>query len=763
MIRVLFYKKFVKQNIQNMKSVVLNLIAFLFVINIIAQEKIIPEISGNTVTYRITIDEKMVNFTGKEVEAMAVNNYIPAPTLTFTEGQNAVIYVTNNMKVETSVHWHGLILPNFQDGVPYLNSPPILPGKTHKFEFPLTHSGTYWYHSHTGLQEQRGVYGAIMIKPKKQKLDYDYDLTLVLSDWTDEKPYSVLKNLKRNNEWYAIKRKTNVSLANAIANNALGAQLKLWSKRMPGVDISDVAFDAFLINGKPAPTYPQFKAGDKVRIRMVNASAATYFWITIGGKQMLIASDGVDVVPVHRDKVLHAIAETYDYIVTIPESGAVEVRATAQDGSGFTSAILGSGTIEKAKVLPPVDYIKMLKQMGNMKMGGSMKMDEKMSMKKEMEMEEMPMHKKDSMPKMKMNDKHQHHKMDMMKSDATKMKGMNMQMNKEFSYDYLKSPVKTTIHSELPTNEITLNLTGNMLRYVWSLNGKVLSEVDKIKIKRGEKARITLNNKTMMHHPMHLHGHFFRVVNANGEYSPLKHTVNVPPMGSVTIEFDANETGDWFFHCHILYHAKAGMARIFSYGDPRDPRMANYPLKQLTKADQKIYTWGETTVASHMASLELVATNTYNQFNVDAQYGWNKNVEIGADYERYLGTFFRAYVGIEAENEVEDSLDEITAVGRAGVRWLLPFFIDSDLGIDTQLRPQIQFSTAIPIFNRVELQGMWQMQADFGWKNDLPADTNWEREYVWSVGAEYILGQYFSLSASYDNRFGAGGGLTVMF
>ncbi|CAL2104127.1 Copper oxidase family protein precursor [Tenacibaculum sp. 190130A14a] len=746
-----------------MKSVVLNLIAFLFVINIIAQEKIIPEISGNTVTYRITIDEKMVNFTGKEVEAMAVNNSIPAPTLTFTEGQNAVIYVTNNMKVETSVHWHGLILPNFQDGVPYLNSPPILPGKTHKFEFPLTHSGTYWYHSHTGLQEQRGVYGAIMIKPKKQKLDYDYDLTLVLSDWTDEKPYSVLKNLKRNNEWYAIKRKTNVSLANAIANNALGAQLKLWSKRMPGVDISDVAFDAFLINGKPAPTYPQFKAGDKVRIRMVNSSAATYFWITIGGKQMLIASDGVDVVPVHRDKVLHAIAETYDYIVTIPESGAVEVRATAQDGSGFTSAILGSGTIEKAKVLPPVDYIKMLKQMGNMKMGGSMKMDEKMSMKKEMEMEEMLMHKKDSMPKMKMNDKHQHHKMDMMKSDSTKMKGMNMQMNKEFSYDYLKSPVKTTIHSELPTNEITLNLTGNMLRYVWSLNGKVLSEVDKIKIKRGEKARITLNNKTMMHHPMHLHGHFFRVVNANGEYSPLKHTVNVPPMGSVTIEFDANETGDWFFHCHILYHAKAGMARIFSYGDPRDPRMANYPLKQLTKADQKIYTWGETTVASHMASLELVATNTYNQFNVDAQYGWNKNVEIGADYERYLGTFFRAYIGIEAENEVEDSLDEITTVGRAGVRWLLPFFIDSDLGIDTQLRPQIQFSTAIPIFNRVELQGMWQMQADFGWKNDLPADTNWEREYIWSVGAEYILGQYFSLSASYDNRFGAGGGLTVRF
>lgn len=748
-----------------MKSIVISLVVFLFAFSGTAQEILKPEISGNTVTYRISIDEKMVNFSGKDVEAMAINNSIPAPTLTFTEGQKAVIYVTNNMKVETSVHWHGLLLPNFEDGVPYLNSPPIRPGKTHKFEFTLKQSGTYWYHSHTGLQEQRGVYGAIIIKPKEQTFDYDYDLTLVLSDWIDENPYSVLKNLKRNNEWYAIKRKTNIPLSKAIANNALGAQLKLWSKRMPGVDISDVAFDAFLINGERAPKYPEFKAGDKVRIRLVNAAAATYFWITIGGKPMLVASDGIDVVPVHKDKLLHAIAETYDYIVTIPESGAVELRATTQDGSGFATAILGNGTVEKAEVLPPVDYIKMLKQMGNMKMGGNMKMDDKMAMSDGMKInDKMAMHKKDTMSSMKM----EHHNMHQPTADNAKMNGemqhkMQMPMNKEFSYDYLKSPVKTTIHSDFPTKKITLNLTGNMLRYVWSLNGKVLSDVDKIKIKQGEKVQITFHNKTMMHHPMHLHGHFFRVVNANGEYSPLKHTVNVPPMGTVTIEFDANETGDWFFHCHILYHAKSGMARIFSYGDPRDPRMANYPLKQLTKADQKIYTWGEATLASHMASLELVATNTYNQFNVDAQYGWNKNIEFGADYERYLGTFFRAYVGVEAENEIEDSLDEITTVGRAGVRWLLPFFIDSDLGIDTQLRPQIQFSTAIPIFNRVELQGSWQMQADFGWSNNLPTNTNWEREYVWSVGAEYILGQYFSLSASYDNRFGAGGGLTMRF
>lgn len=721
-----------------MKTTILYSFLFLFGLQVFSQEKLTPEIEGNTVTYRFTIDEKMVNFSGKEVEAMAINNSIPAPTLTFTEGQNAVIYVTNNMRVETSVHWHGLILPNFQDGVPYLNTPPILPGKTHKFEFPINQSGTYWYHSHTGLQEQRGVYGAIIIKPKEKALEYDYDLSLVFSDWTDEKPKSVLKNLKRGNEWYSIKRGTTQPLSKTISNGALGAQLKLWSKRMPGIDISDVAFDAFLTNGKQTQNYNQFKAGDKVRVRMVNASAATYFWITIGGKAMLISSDGIDVVPVHREKVLHAIAETYDYIVTIPESGAVEIRATAQDGSGYTNTVLGSGTIAKAKVLPAPDYIKMLKKMGNMK---------------KMKSDKMPMQKDTAMSQI-----------NGMKKDM-KMDGMQkgMKMNNEFSYDYLKSPVKTTIHSELPTKEIELNLTGNMLRYVWSINNKVLSEVDKIKIKRGEKTRITLNNKTMMHHPMHLHGHFFRVINTNGDYSPLKHTVNVPPMGSVTIEFDANETGDWFFHCHILYHAKAGMARIFSYGDKRDSRLANYPLNNLTKADKTMYTWGEATVASHMASVALVATNTYNQFNFSTEYGWNKNVEVLVDYERYLGTYFRAYAGVNVENAVEDSLDDIETVGRLGVRWLLPFFIDSDLSIDTQLRPQIGFSTAIPIFPRVALQGMWQMQADFGWKNTLPSTTNWEQEQTWNVGLEYILGKNFSLSGSYDNRFGAGGGLTMRF
>lgn len=717
-----------------MRKILLICVALFSIMQINAQNQITPEIKGDTIIYRLTIDYITVNFSGKDIKAMAINNSIPAPTLEFEEGKYAVIYVTNKMEEESSVHWHGLILPNFQDGVPYLNTPPIEPNATQRFEFPLIQSGTYWYHSHTGLQEQRGVYGGIIIKPKTKTFDYNYDLSIVLSDWVDEKPKSVLKNLKRGNDWYSIKRKTTQPLSKTIPQGAFGAQLKLWSKRMPGIDISDVAFEAFLSNGKRTQTYPQYKPGDKVRVRLINASAATYFWLTVGGEYQLISADGIDVVPVSPEKVLHAIAETYDYIVTIPESGALEILASAQDGSGFTSIILGSGTVEKAKVFPKPDYISLLKKMGNMKMGE----DQKES--------------KEPMQEMKA------------KSDMD-MGNMNekMKMNDEFSYDYLKSPTKTTINSDLPVNEIELNLTGNMLRYIWSINDKVLSDVDKIKIKRGEKARITLNNKTMMHHPMHLHGHFFRVINASGEYSPLKHTVNVPPMGRVTIEFDANEHGDWFFHCHILYHAKAGMARVFSYGDPRDIRLNNSPLSEVVNEDKSFYKWGELSVASHMASLNYMISNTYNQVNFSAEYGWNKNMEIVLSYERYLSNYFRVYGGVDAENEIRDSLGVIETVGRVGARWLLPFFIESDLSVDHLLRPQVAFSTTLLLLSRLELQGSWEMVADFGVINELGNNIDWTQDYIWNIGLEFVLAKNWSLIGSYDNRFGAGGGISIRF
>ena len=570
--------------------------------------------------HTITLRETTVNKAGKDVMGMTVNGTIPGPTLEFTEGEYAIIYVKNEMSVETSVHWHGLLLPNFYDGVPYLNTPPIEPGHTQKYEFPIKQSGTYWYHSHTMLQEQSGVYGSIVIQPKEKVLDYDKELVLVLSDWTNEKPMNVLRNLKRGNEWYGIKKGTATPLNQVIARGAFGAQLDFWRQRMEGADIADVYYPAFLINGEESIDYPEFKAGEKIRLRMINGGASTSFWMTFGGEiPVLVSSDGLDVVPVERNKTFIGVAETYDFIVTVPKEGKMEFRITAQDGSGTASAFIGNGTILPAMDVARPDKIAMMQKMAkmDMKMGAhALKFqpgkDERFEMKEEYGMQmdkmegmkmdgEMKMdHSKMEMPKDSM--RMDHSKMKGMKMDHSKMSGMDMNKPKdttemgkidhsnmagmdmkkdktmsgmnmkkedsmpgmkmegmdmfsEYNYDYLKSPEKTTYDKNVPVKEILLNLTGNMNRYIWSMNGVPLSEADNIKINNKEVTRITFNNLTMMHHPMHLHGHFFRVINENGEYSPLKHTVNVPPMQKMTIEFYGNngdEAGDWFFHCHIF-------------------------------------------------------------------------------------------------------------------------------------------------------------------------------------------------------------------
>jgi hypothetical protein len=302
-----------------------------------------------------------------------------------------------------------------------------------------------------------------------------------------------------------------------------------------------------------------------------------------------------------------------------------------------------------------------------------------------------------------------------------------------------------------------------MERYIWSLNGVPLSEGDKIKIKQGEVTRITLNNLTMMHHPMHLHGHFFRVINEHGEYSPLKHTVNVAPMQKVVIEFDANEYGDWFFHCHILYHLDSGMARIFSYHTPRDERLEDHPLKILTNTSNHFFTWGLVDVASHMTSLNLVSTNIRNQFTLTGEYGWNQNMEVELTYERYLNDWFRVFGGVNVENESTNSLDEIATTAIAGIRYFTPYRFNLDVRMDNKLRPTISLSREILVFRRIAVFAEYEYQADFGWVNELPEGENFKKEEVLTVGAEYFLAKNFSILGSYDNRFGAGGGLSIRF
>ena len=790
-----------------MKKLLLTFLAMFALFNVKAQTAHPEEGNVNNLPvhkYTLTLKEEMVNKAGKQVKGMTVNGSIPGPTLEFTEGEYAVIYVKNEMSVETSIHWHGMLLPNFMDGVPYLTTPPIKAGTTFKYEFPIRQSGTYWYHSHTMFQEQSGVFGSLLINPKEKILDYDKDLVLVLSDWTNEKPKNVMRNLKRGNEWYQMKKGTSTPLNQVIARGAFGAQLGFWRQRMEGADIADVYYPAFLINGEESVEYPQFEPGEKVRLRIINGSASSQFWMTFGGETpMLVSADGQNVVPVAHNKTFIAVAETYDFIVTIPQNGKIELRVMAQDGSGTTTAYIGKGKTLPAEVVPKPDKIKMMQQMAkmDMKMGAHAlkfqpKKDERFEMKKEygMQMDEMDMddgkmnknHSEPSAgnaemkyPKMKM--KKDSTSMAGMNMDHSNMKGMNLPAGKaekdgmqmdgmgmfsEYNYDYLKAPEKTSYDQNLPVKEILLNLTGNMNRYIWSMNGVPLSETDKIKIKDNEITRITYNNLTMMHHPMHLHGHFFRVINKNGEYSPLKHTVNVPPMQEVTIEFNGNngdEYGDWFLHCHILYHMNAGMARIISYDTPRDPRMEKHPVSKLINETDPFYAWSLVDVASHMASFDFVASNIRNQFNVSAEYGWNQNLEAEVTYERYLHDYLRVFGGVNIENELEDNLDEINTTAIVGIRYLTPYLFNLDVRIDNKLRPQISLSREILIFPRTAIFGSYEYQADFGWVDDLPAADNFANEVTWNAGVEYYLSRNFSLMASYDNRFGAGGGLSARF
>lgn len=256
----------------------------------------------DTVTYHLNLQQETVNKAGKNVTGMAINGSIPGPTLKFKEGDYAVIYVKNEMNEETSIHWHGLLLPNFYDGVPYLNTPPIMPGETHKYEYPIKQSGTYWYHSHTMLQEQSGVYGSIVIQPQKETMEYDKELVMVLSDWTNQKPQTVLRFLKRGTEFYTIKKGTATPLNQVIARGALGAQFNFWKQRMEGADIADIYYDAFLVNGRQKINYPDYNPGEKIRLRIINGSASTSFWMTFGGgNPKLVAADGLNVEAVSKN------------------------------------------------------------------------------------------------------------------------------------------------------------------------------------------------------------------------------------------------------------------------------------------------------------------------------------------------------------------------------------------------------------------------------------------------------------------------------
>jgi len=694
-----------------------------------------------TKRYDLTIGHKMANYTGKERMAMAINGTIPGPVLEFTEGDTALIYVHNTLKEETSVHWHGLILPNRYDGVSYLTTQPIKAGETHVFKFPLVQNGTYWYHSHTTMQEQMGLYGAFIIHKRIAEVVKEY--TMVLSDWADMDAMEIDRSLHNGSDWFAIQKNSVQSYAEAIGKGHLKTKLKNEWKRMTAMDVSDIAYDRFLINGKTVDEQPQYKAGDKVRLRIVNGASSTYFWLTYGGgKITVVANDGMDVVPVTVDRLIVAVAETYDVIVTIPDDGSFEFRATSEDRTKFTSLWLGKGTGTNAPVLPVLKYFEGMKMMNEMSTpGGRMKNMEGMVMTNQ---------------QMDMNN--------VMYPEITGAADGKVPEGdiSTLSYEMMKSPVKTTLPAG-PVKLLKFDLTGNMGRYVWSINNKTVSEADKILIRKGENIRIVLTNRTMMRHPMHLHGHFFRVLNGKGDYSPLKNTLDIMPMETDTIEFAATESGDWFFHCHILYHMMSGMGRIFEYENTPpnpelpDPRAA---LRQVYKDDRKFHATANVGLESNGSDGTAAIANTRWKINTLWHLGTSKSkgYESETMVGKYIGEmqWFMPYVGFDYHyrrtDEQEKNLfgqrsnknDRKTVV--AGFAYTLPMLLIADARIDGDGKYRFQLSREdIPLSRR--------MRANFM--------ANTDKEYA--AGLKYSLSKYISLSSHYDSDMGWGAGLTLVY
>ncbi|MEO8413968.1 MAG: multicopper oxidase domain-containing protein [Ginsengibacter sp.] len=695
---------------------------------------------GKRVIYHLYINETTVHYTGKTSHALAINGSVPAPTLTFTEGDTAEIYVHNTMMMETSIHWHGLILPNRYDGVSYLTTAPIKMGQTHFYTFPIVQNGTYWYHSHTMMQQQSGLYGAIVINKRMtpsllERAGGEAAYTLLLSDWTNENPDQVDRSLHNATDWYGIRKGSTQSYAEAIRQGHFKIKLTNEWKRMAAMDVSDVYYDCFLSNGKPENAAPQFKAGDKVKLRIINGSASTYFWLQYAGSKLtVIANDGKDVEPVTVDRLIIAVSETYDVMVTVPDNKCYEFLATAEDRTKSTSLWLGTGAKMKADPMPRLNYFEGMKMMNDMmKMNGDMNdMGMKMSWQ-QMDMNTV------MYPEM---------------NTSTDMVTLN--------YAMLRSPVKTTL-PDAPVKESHFNLSGNMNRYVWTIGNKTVSETDKILIKRGENIRIIMYNGTMMRHPMHLHGHFFRVLNGQGDYSPLKNVLDIMPMETDTLEFAATESGDWFFHCHILYHMMSGMGRIFSYenspANPEipDPKMA---LKKIYADDRKIHTMAKIGLESNGSDGELIFANTRFQLQTEWRIGLhNKNgYESESHFGKYVGKmqWWFPYVGWDFRYRKMDA-PEKSIFGHTnnkdnhtafcvGVQYTLPLLVKADARFDTEGKLRFQLMREdIPVSKRLRFNFM----------------VNTDREYM--AGFRYVATKYFSVSTHYDSDMGLGAGITITY
>lgn len=487
------------------------------------------EASAKTTQYKITVTRHEVNLSGKKTVdfALAVNGQIPAPTLEFTEGDDAEIEVTNYLNEELSIHWHGILLPTEMDGVSYINTPPILSKQKFTFRFKIRQHGTYWYHSHTMLQEQKGVYGALVIHPKQKTIAYDHDVVAVLSDWTDENPDHVMNNLRKDGDYYLYKKDSIRSIFGAIESGAFKNYVHNEWIRMRGMDLSDVGYDAFLINGKRDSQLANTAPGERIRLRIINAAASSYYYVSLGQSPMkVISADGVDIQPIMAKELLMGMAETYDLLVTLPERKSYELRATAQDVTGYASAWLGMGE----KVFAPTK--KSPKLYTSMSHDGQQSYaqhtqdsnDHAEHMNPRESAKHIDAHEDGNSASMSQAG-HGNHTQDSERTahathhgESTEHGGHDddsinedpLQLVETLTVDNLKSLTTTTFPEVKKIHKLKLVLGGDMERYIWHINGKAIHEDRTITIDGGDLVEFEFANETMMHHPMHLHGHFFR-------------------------------------------------------------------------------------------------------------------------------------------------------------------------------------------------------------------------------------------------------------
>jgi len=715
------------------------------------------------VRYDLYVRDTLVNFTGKTKRAIAVNGQIPMPTLTFTQGDTAEIHVYNELKESTSLHWHGLILPNKEDGVPYLTQMPIEPGTTHIYRFPIVQNGTHWYHSHSGLQEQIGMYGSMILNKKnddasfRKGIDDLPTIPVVISEWTDYNPNNVHRMLHNATDWFAIRKGSTQSYAEAIKEGHFNTKVKNEFKRMLAMDVSDVYYDRFFLNGKAESQLSQFKAGEKVRLRISNGGASTYFWLNYGGgKFQVVANDGNDVEPVEVDRLIIAVSETYDIVLTIPEKNkSFAFQATSEDRINRSLLYIGEGEKQTMAALPRLKYFDGMKMMNSMmKMNGDLD-DMGMNM---------------SLNQMDMNV--------VMYPEITGPSNAQIQENKEnqynsnalsdivtLNYSMLKSPHNTSLPKDAPTKEIKFELSGNMNRYVWSMDNKVVSESDKVLIKKGENVRMIIYNGSMMRHPMHLHGHDFRVLNGQGENAPLKNIIDIMPMETDTLEFNANMEGDWFFHCHILYHMMSGMGRVFTYQNQApNPLIPNPKLAQrkLFGEDRKMHFMAENDFATNGNDGMLMLQNTRWSIGSEWRLGYDK--EHGYESETHLGRYIgkmqwlMPFIGFDwryrklHNGESEKNLfsqvntkDERRQFS-VGVAYVLPMLVtfQTEVYQDGNLRVQLMRED-IPLAKRIRGEFMF----------------NSDREYMF--GARYILNKNMGLKSHYDSDMGFGFGFYLNY